>query len=335
MRRAALLHDLGRVGVSERDLGQARPARRRPSGSACACTRTTPSARWRGRAGLAPLGALAGAHHERLDGSGYHRGCDADVAADARARVLAAADVYHALTEPRPHRRRLQPRERGRGRCARRCAAGGSMRDAAEAVLDAAGQRARAGGAAAWPAGLTEREVEVLRALARGHVQQGRSRASSALSPKTVGHHVAARLHEDRRLHPRRGDAVRDRARPAARLRTGAPPHCPGVRCHADAPGGLLLALLLAAALPTVARADAPTRFSLAGGCYDLRAPSGSVVANGSQLRLQATRLGSYLLYTPGRQFLAAGDAGNVGPVAQPSPQADWQVDDAGGGGSR
>ena len=90
--------------------------------------------------------------------------------------------------------------------------------------------------------------------------------------------------------------------------------------------------LLLAAALPTVARADAPTRFSLAGGCYDLRAPSGSVVANGSQLRLQATRLGSYLLYTPGRQFLAAGDAGNVGPVAQPSPQADWQVDDAGGG---
>ena len=96
--------------------------------------------------------------------------------------------------------------------------------------------------------------------------------------------------------------------------------------------GGLLLALLLAAALPTVARADAPTRFSLAGGCYDLRAPSGSVVANGSQLRLQATRLGSYLLYTPGRQFLAAGDAGNVGPVAQPSPQADWQVDDAGGG---
>ena len=96
--------------------------------------------------------------------------------------------------------------------------------------------------------------------------------------------------------------------------------------------GGLLLALLLAAALPTVARADAPTRFSLAGGCYDLRALSGSVVANGSQLRLQATRLGSYLLYTPGRQFLAAGDAGNVGPVAQPSPQADWQVDDAGGG---
>ena len=96
--------------------------------------------------------------------------------------------------------------------------------------------------------------------------------------------------------------------------------------------GGLLLALLLAAALPTVARADAPTRFSLGGGCYGLRAPSGAVVANGSRLRMQATRLGSYLLYTPGRQFLAAGDAGNVGPVAQPSPQADWQVGDAGGG---
>ena len=49
-------------------------------------------------------------------------------------------------------------------------------------------------------------------------------------------------------------------------------------------------------------------------------------------MRIQATRLGSYLLYTPSRTFLAAGDSGAVGAVAQPSPQSDWEVDDAGRG---
>src|SRR6185503_350006 len=52
---------------------------------------------------LAPIGALAALHHERLDGSGYPRGVSGDALGPA-ARVLAAADVYHALTEERPHR---------------------------------------------------------------------------------------------------------------------------------------------------------------------------------------------------------------------------------------
>ena len=95
-------------------------------------------------------------------------------------------------------------------------AAGGSMREAAEAVLDAAGHRAapRRG----WPAGLTDREVEVLRALARGASNKAIAQALG-LSPKTVGHHVAHVYTKARRVHPRRGDAVRDGARPAARLR--------------------------------------------------------------------------------------------------------------------
>ena len=52
---------------------------------------------------LARLGALAALHHERLDGSGYYRGMKASLLSPA-ARILAAADVYHAMTEPRPHR---------------------------------------------------------------------------------------------------------------------------------------------------------------------------------------------------------------------------------------
>ena len=81
VRRAALLHDLGRVGVSNAIWDKPGAARPRPSGSACACTRTTPSARWRGRPCWRGWAQLAGAHHERLDGSGYHRGAAAPSAA--------------------------------------------------------------------------------------------------------------------------------------------------------------------------------------------------------------------------------------------------------------
>jgi HD-GYP domain-containing protein (c-di-GMP phosphodiesterase class II) len=54
-------------------------------------------------AALAQLGALAALHHERLDGSSYHRGLPASMQ-PFPARILAAADAYHAMTEPRPHR---------------------------------------------------------------------------------------------------------------------------------------------------------------------------------------------------------------------------------------
>ena len=46
---------------------------------------------------------IAARHHERLDGSGYPRGLTAS-ALSPPDRLLAAADVYHAMTEPRPHR---------------------------------------------------------------------------------------------------------------------------------------------------------------------------------------------------------------------------------------
>lgn len=76
----------------------------------------------------------------------------------------------------------------------------------------------------------------------------------------------------------------------------------------------------------------AETRYSLAGGCYALQAQPGGTVAGAERVRMQATDLGSYLLYLPDRTFLAAQDDGSVAPAAEPSPSADWRVADAGGG---
>ena len=102
MRRAALLHDVGKLAISNQILDK--PARltdeeyavvrRHPLHTAAILERTP------GFAGLAPL---AGAHHERLDGSGYPHGLDGG-ALSVPMRVLAVADVYEALTSARPYR---------------------------------------------------------------------------------------------------------------------------------------------------------------------------------------------------------------------------------------
>jgi hypothetical protein len=89
------------------------------------------------------------------------------------------------------------------------------------------------------------------------------------------------------------------------------------------------LAVLVAVPAPAVA---APSRYALANGCYQLQASSGRAVAGGERLRLQATTLGSYLLYRPDRTFLAAHDDGSVAADQQASPAADWRVQEAPGG---
>jgi HD-GYP domain-containing protein (c-di-GMP phosphodiesterase class II) len=100
LRRAATVHDLGAIGI-----GTALWEKRGPlSVAEGERMRTHPylAERTLARApALAPIGALAALHHERLDGSGYPRGLSGDAIGPA-ARVLAAADVYHALTEERP-----------------------------------------------------------------------------------------------------------------------------------------------------------------------------------------------------------------------------------------
>ena len=102
VRRAALVHDLGRVAVSTSVWSKPGPLTtdewERIRLHAYHTERVlAPST------ALARLASIAGAHHERLDGSGYHRGLSGPMVA-MPARVLAAADAYCTLTEPRPHR---------------------------------------------------------------------------------------------------------------------------------------------------------------------------------------------------------------------------------------
>src|SRR3954452_10071933 len=97
-------------------------------------------------------------------------------------------------------------------------------------------------------------------------------------------------------------------------------------------------ALAVAATVLLVAlapgRAGAETRYSEAGGCFNLAsASSGATAPSGTSLRFQATDLGSYLLYRQAGDFLAAGAGDTVGPASQPSPAADWVVEDAPSGG--
>jgi HD-GYP domain-containing protein (c-di-GMP phosphodiesterase class II) len=136
--------------------------------------------------GLRPVAAVAGAHHERLDASGYHRGSAAPLL-PLTARILAAADVWSALGENRAHRPARTARE-ARAVVAAEVTAGRLDRDAVRSVLEVAG----AGGRnlpERRPAGLTDREIEVLRLLARGATNRQVS-SRLAIAPKTVGRHV-------------------------------------------------------------------------------------------------------------------------------------------------
>jgi DNA-binding CsgD family transcriptional regulator len=134
---------------------------------------------------LARVGAIAALAHERMDGSGYHRGLSGP-AIPATARILAAADVYRAMSEPRPHRPALSGKAAATALRAE-VRAGRLAAHAADAVLAAAGEpgRRRTSG----PAGLTPRELEVLRLIARG-ASTGQAARTLGISSKTAGTHV-------------------------------------------------------------------------------------------------------------------------------------------------
>ena len=155
---------------------------------------------------LSALAPVAGAHHERLDGSGYHRGAaGAELAFPAR--VLAAADAYHAMTEPRPYREPLPP-EQAADELAREASAGRLDADA----VDRGDRGGRPAGAAARAAGRAHgREVEVVAMLARGRqTKQVAARVRDLGQDRRPPH--PERLPQDRRLDPRGGDPVRDGA---------------------------------------------------------------------------------------------------------------------------
>ncbi len=184
LRRAALVHDLGQLGLSNAildkpgELSEAELERVRLHPYLTERMLARPKA-------LARIGAVAALHHERLDGSGYPRGVSAAML-PLVARILAAADVYHAMTEPRPHRTALDPDEAARA-LRDEVKAGRLDGQAVDAVLAAAGHRVRR--RREWAGGLTPREVEVLRLVARG-MPNREAAGRLHISAKTVANHV-------------------------------------------------------------------------------------------------------------------------------------------------
>ncbi len=185
LRQAGLFHDLGRVGVptgiwekpGSLTTGEWERVRLHPYHTERILSRSPV---------LSHLAPLAGMHHERNDGSGYHRQARA-AAIPMGARILAAADSYQAMTQNRPHRSGLSP-EVAAKELSEQVRQGRLDDDAAGAVLTAAGQ----GGARSRqrrPAGLSDREVEVLRLVAEGLPTKEVARRLY-ISSKTAEHHI-------------------------------------------------------------------------------------------------------------------------------------------------
>jgi DNA-binding NarL/FixJ family response regulator len=136
--------------------------------------------------GLEPVNALACAHHERLDGSGYHRGIAGDQISRG-ARILAAADAFRAMTSARPWRPALTPDQAAR-QLGANVKEGKLSHDSVDTVLAAAGHADQLP-KQAWPAGLSDREVDVLKLISLG--KSNRQVAQQLfISPKTVGRHI-------------------------------------------------------------------------------------------------------------------------------------------------
>jgi HD-GYP domain-containing protein (c-di-GMP phosphodiesterase class II) len=183
IRRAALVHDIGRVAVPVRIWNKTEPLTADDWELIRLHAYHTERVLSRSPF-LAALTPVATFHHERLDGSGYHRGTTGS-ALSRPARLVAAADAYHAMTEPRPHRPPLSP-ERAAETVTQEARAGRLDADSVAAVLEAAGQAIPR---IERPAGLTEREAEVLGLLARG-LQTKQVAAALGISVKTADRHV-------------------------------------------------------------------------------------------------------------------------------------------------
>jgi HD-GYP domain-containing protein (c-di-GMP phosphodiesterase class II) len=184
VRQAALVHDLGNLGVPNSiwdKPGALSPAELERARMHAYLTE-------RMLASSTPLGSLAAIavqHHERLDGSGYPSRLTGNDITPA-GRLLAVADHYHALMETRPHRPAMNA-EGAAAEVRAEVRAGRLDADATAAVLAAAGHRSAK--RREWPGGLTAREVETLRLLARG-LSNKQIATTLTISRKTASTHV-------------------------------------------------------------------------------------------------------------------------------------------------
>lgn len=188
-RRAALIHDFGITGVpnsiwdkpgrltrSEFDRVEVHPMLTEQM------LRRSPA--------LAALNSVACAHHEKCDGSGYHKRVRSD-AVDSGACVLAAVEVYVGMTTDRADRDALSPEDASVE--LRRLASEGIIEPrASRAVLVAAGHgepRARTVSRSKHAGGLTRRQVDVLRLASRG-LTTSQIADRLHISTKTADHHI-------------------------------------------------------------------------------------------------------------------------------------------------
>ena len=202
VRLAGYVHDLGSVSVPQRvftkDGRLNRPELEAVRLHTYHTERILSAAR-----SLQPLGAVAGLHHERLDGTGYHRGAGA-ASQPQPARVLAAAEVYQSLLEERSWRPAF-PLKKPAELLSEQAGSGALDRAAVMAVLEAAGERPGPR-RVAWPADLTDREVGVLRLLAAG--RSNRAIASSLSVSEATVHTHSVNIYAKTGVHSRAGIAL-------------------------------------------------------------------------------------------------------------------------------
>jgi DNA-binding CsgD family transcriptional regulator len=141
---------------------------------------------------LAMLNPVASAHHEKCDGSGYHKRVRAD-AGNLGAGVLAAVEVYVGMTTERADRAPFSVEDTAAE--LRRLVSHGVLEPrASQAVLVAAGHGAPEASALAsarskHPGGLSGREIDVLRLAAKGLTTKAIA-DRLYISPKTADHHI-------------------------------------------------------------------------------------------------------------------------------------------------
>ena len=105
LHRAALLHDIGKLAISNSILDK--PAKLTEDEFATIKTHASHSENIiRGVPAFADMASIAGGHHERLDGKGYPRGLTADQIPQ-ETRIVSVADVFDALTADRPYRKAM------------------------------------------------------------------------------------------------------------------------------------------------------------------------------------------------------------------------------------